>query len=132
MGNNGQKAVILGLLKAACRGELRDEEEAWSAIELVLAGAADPHQADKDQKERLDQYIYALSLIYAHQTGAMPGFTNGENETRFERFVYAIPVPAGLRLTRNLVKAAIRRLDAKRNPRFAKDLRALKDISAAE
>lgn len=88
--------------------------------------------ADKDQKERLDRYIYGLGLIYAHQTGSMPAFTNGETETRFERFVNAVPGPLGLRLTRNLVKAAIRRIDARRNPQFADDLKNMNGQHAAE
>lgn len=131
MGLNTQKAAILALLKAACRTSLRDEEAAWRAIESAVSNAAGPKVAD-DQKARLDRYIYALSLIYAHQTCAMPGFTNGENETRFERFVHGIPAPQGLRFTRNLVKASIRRLDVKRNPRFAKDLGDLNGVDAAE
>lgn len=132
MGLNHHKAVIMATLRASCRVGLRDEDAAWRAIESIVARAADPNHLDKEQKERLDQYVYALSLLYTHQTCAMPGFTNGENETRFERFIHAIPAPAGLRVTRNLVKAAIRRLDAKRNQQFARDLKDMNGVSAAE
>ena len=88
--------------------------------------------AGEERKLRIDRYIYQLGLLYASQTGAMPAFTNGESETRFERFVHAVPAPPDLRLTRHLVKAAIRRLDAKRNSQFARDLENLNARSAAD
>ena len=62
----------------------------------------------------------------------MPGFTNSESETRFERFAHSIPVPAELKLTRNFLKACIRRVDAKRNPQFARDLESRGGRRAAE
>jgi hypothetical protein len=68
-----------------------------------------------------------LALIYSHQTGLLPAFSNCDNETRFERFVFALPAPPRLQLTRNRLKAAIRRLNLKRNPDFARDLDALND-----
>jgi hypothetical protein len=111
---------------------LRDEAAAWHAIESLVANAGADDQADRDQKERLDGYIYRLGLIYAHQTGSMPAFTNSETETRFERFANAVPSPLGLKLTRNLVKAAIRRIDARRNPQFANDLANMNGQTAAE
>lgn len=112
------------------RAELRDEEAAWRAIERAASAVAEGQ--DGDRKVRIEQYVYELCLIYAHQTGAMPGFTNSESETRFERFANAIPVPADLRLTRNYLKACIRRVDAKRNPQFARDLEMRGGQSAAE
>src|SRR5580698_4543428 len=118
MGLGKHREQILAALRAACRAPLRDEAGAWRAIEAAAARATGAGKGETDRKARLDDYIYRLSLTYAYQTGAMPGFTNSESETRFERFVFAIPVPAELKVTRNLVKACIRRLDAKRNPQF--------------
>ena len=112
------------------RAELRDEAAAWRAIERAVLAVADGQ--DGDRKARIEQYVYELCLIYAHQTGAMPGFTNSESETRFERFAHSIPVPAELKLTRNYLKACIRRVDAKRNPQFARDLETRGGQSAAE
>ena len=112
------------------RAELRDEAAAWRAIARAVLAVADGQ--DGDRKARIEQYVYELCLIYAHQTGAMPGFTNSESETRFERFANSIPVPAELKLTRNYLKACIRRVDAKRNPQFARDLESRGGRSAAE
>ena len=132
MGLGDYRNTVLAALRAGCRTALRDEAAAWRAIQALVTDSAAADQANKDQKERLDRYIYDLGLIYAHQTGSMPAFTNGETETRFERFVNAVPGPLGLRLTRNLVKAAIRRIDARRNPQFAQDLECLNGQDAAE
>jgi hypothetical protein len=112
------------------RAELRDEAAAWRAIARAVLAVADGQ--DGNRKARIEQYVYELCLIYAHQTGAMPGFTNSESETRFERFAHSIPVPAELKLTRNYLKACIRRVDAKRNPQFARDLETRGGQSAAE
>lgn len=112
------------------RTELRDESAAWRAIERAVLAVADGQ--DGDRKARIEQYVYELCLIYAHQTGAMPGFTNSESETRFERFAHSIPVPADLKLTRNYLKACIRRVDAKRNPQFARDLERRSGRNAVE
>ena len=132
MGLGDYRNTVLVALRAGCRTTLRDEAAAWRAIQSLVADAGAADQADRDQKERLDGYIYRLGLIYAHQTGSMPAFTNGETETRFERFVNAVPGPLGLRLTRNLVKAAILRIDARRNPQFANDLANMNGQTAAE
>jgi hypothetical protein len=132
MGLGKYREQILAALRSARRAPLRDEEAAWSAIEKAVTRATDSDRGKTDRKVRLDEYIYQLSLIYAHQTGTMPGFTNSESETRFERFAFAIPVPAELKVTRNLIKAGIRRLDAKRNPQFASDLKTLRGEDAAE
>src|SRR5665213_1445695 len=123
MGLGKYRDQILAALRGARRAPLRDEGAAWSAIEKAVMRATDSSRGETDRKTRLDEYIYQLSLIYAHQTGALPGFTNSESETRFERFAFAIPVPAELKITRNLIKAGIRRLDAKRTPQFASDLK---------
>lgn len=121
---------ILAILRSACRGPLRNEAGVPEAVASILSESA--ILAGEDRKLKTDRFIYQLGLLYAHQTGAMPAFTNGESETRFERFVHAVPAPADLRLTRHMVKAAIRRLDAKRNPQFARDLENLGRRSAAE
>jgi hypothetical protein len=132
MGLGKHRDEILAALRGVRRAPLRDEDAAWSAIEKAVMRATDPTHGEADRKARLDEYIYRLSLIYTHQTGALPGFTNSESETRFERFVFIIPVPAELKITRNLIKAGIRRLDAKHNPQFASDLKTLRGEDAAE
>jgi hypothetical protein len=123
------------ILKAMCAGkrtELRDADAAWRAIERAVSAVTDGTEQDADRKARIERYVYELCLIYAHQTGAMPGFTNSESETRFERFAHSIPVPVELKLTRNYLKACIRRVDAKRNPQFARDLESRGGRNAAE
>lgn len=123
------------ILKALCPGKhavLRDEDAAWRDIERAVSGVCDDAKPDADRKARIERYVYELCLIYAHQTGAMPAFTNSESETRFERFANSIPVPAELKLTRNYLKACIRRVDAKRNPQFARDLESKGGRNAAE
>ena len=127
-----QREQILATLRAACRTGLRSEETACIDIQQAVARVSFADEGQSARKARVDRYVYELSLIYTHQTGAMPGFTNSESETRFERFAYAIAIPAELKLTRNLLKACIRRIDAKRNPQFASDLRRLTGETAAE
>jgi hypothetical protein len=131
MGLGKHKEQILAALRAGCRLPLRSENAAWHAIERIVPLVADS-AGGVDRKTRVDHYIYELCLIYAYQTGAMPGFTNSESETRFERFAYSIPIPVELKLTRNHLKSCIRRIDAKRNPDFARDLENLSRSTAAE
>lgn len=109
MALTNHKEIILATLHAASHAELLDEEAAWLGIERIVAAAAGDAG---DEKGRIDRYIAALSRIYADQVG-MPQFFDGSSTTRFERFVHAIPAPDGLCITRDLVKAAIRRLDAR-------------------
>jgi len=113
MALSNHKEIILATLHAASHAELLDEDAAWREIEQTVAEAAD---ADGDEKSRIDRYIRALSRIYSDQIG-IPEFFDGTSVTRFERFVHAIPAPAGVTITRDLVKASIRRLDAR--PVFA-------------
>lgn len=88
---------------------------------MERAESAEPARPGTDT----EYWVYSLALIYTHQTGLMPAFSNCENETRFERFVLSVPAPSRCQLTRNRLKAAIRRLSFKNNPTFAKDLDAL-------
>ncbi len=130
MGLEKHRDEILKALRG--RTALRNEDAAWHAIVCAVSVVTDGAGQDGDRKARIERYVYELCLIYAHQTGAMPGFTNSESETRFERFAHAIPVPAELKLTRNFLKACIRRVDAKRNPQFARDLESRGGQSAVE
>jgi len=109
MALTNHKEIILATLHAASRSELLDENAAWQDIEQIVADASDD---DGDERARMDRYITALSHLYAEQIGT-PEFFDGTSTTRFERFVHAIPAPAGLTITRDLVKASIRRLDAR-------------------
>src|ERR1700754_4829954 len=132
MGLGKHREQILAALRMGCRAPLRDEGAAWRAVERIASAVADDAEPGADRKLRIDRYVYGLGLLYAHQTGAMPGFTNSESETRFERFVSSIPVPVELKLTRNYLKACIRRIDAKHNPQFARDLENMSGKNAAE
>jgi hypothetical protein len=115
------KNSAVEMLRAATRLPLRSERLAYAqisdAIENVEASELADHQADPEA------WVYKLALIYAHQTGLLPAFSNCENETRFERFVFALPQP--LKLTRNRLKAIVRRLNLKNNIQFGRDLDAL-------
>jgi hypothetical protein len=110
-------------LRAAVRSPLRDEQQAYAQISdaVQTAGIGPADEATKS----LEAWVYTLALIYTHQTGLMPAFSNCENETRFERFVFALPPPPHAQLTRNRLKSTIRRLDLKNNPEFSRDLIAL-------
>jgi hypothetical protein len=113
------------VLRAAARSPLRDEQQAHAQINDALQSAkrADWEEPNSD----LQNWVYSLALIYSHQTGLLPAFSNCDNETRFERFVFALPAPPRVQLTRNRLKAAIRRLNLKSNPDFSRDLDALND-----
>jgi len=112
-------------LRAASRAPLRDEQQAWAQISDAVQSAKSAEWEESNSD--LQAWVYSLALIYSHQTGLLPAFSNCDNETRFERFVFALPAPPRLQLTRNRLKAAIRRLNLKKNPDFARDLDALSD-----
>jgi len=107
---SNHKEIILATLHAASHAELLDEDAAWRDIERTVTVAGADHEGD--ERYRIDRYVMALSRIYADQVG-MPQRFDASPITRFERFVHAIPAPDGLIITRDLVKAAIRRLDAR-------------------
>jgi hypothetical protein len=111
------------MLRAAARSSLRDEQQAHAQISDALQSAKSAEWEEPNSD--LQNWVYSLALIYSHQTGLLPAFSNCDNETRFERFVFALPAPPRLQLTRNRLKAVIRRLDLKKNPDFARDLDAL-------
>jgi len=117
------KTNAVEMLRAATRLPLRDEHLAYAQIGDALQNA-ETTECEHPRNE-LEDWVYTLALIYAHQTGSLPAFSNCENETRFERFVHALPAPSRLRLTRNRLKAAIRRLNLKNNPGFVRDLNTL-------
>ena len=119
-----QRALILEHLRNGRRAAI-DEAEAWAAITAVAHAIKRPSERKSDQKRWADECVFNLGLIYAHYTHALPGFTNCQNETRFERFARAVMVEdVPIHVSRNLIKSAIRRLDAKRNPQFMDHLRA--------
>jgi hypothetical protein len=117
----GNKAQILSVLNAASAKLSVDEACAWRDIEFVLSKDWSD-QCGWNPKRQIDDCVYALALVFSYHTGIMPAFTNCESATWFEKFLLCIPMPAAFRITRNRIKAAIRRLDAKRNPSFARDL----------
>ena len=109
MALSNHKEFILATLHAASHAELLDEDAAWRDIQQAVVDAEEDRG---DEKGRIDRYVAALSGIYGDQIST-PQFFDGTSTTRFERFVHAIPAPAGMTITRDLVKAAIRRLDAR-------------------
>jgi hypothetical protein len=117
MALDDRKALILELLKNGRR--TIDEAEAWAAITQVAAAVQRPSERKIDQKRWADECVFRLGLLYAYYTNTLPGFTNCEVETKFERFVRAVIVEdVPIHVSRNLIKAAIRRLDVKHNPQF--------------
>ncbi len=126
-----KREEILSLLHSMSRRLLPDENVVWHEIETALAHN-DSGKADGKFKKELDDCVYALALVYAHYVGAMPAFSNGGRSTKFEKFVLAVPMPMEFRITPNRIKASIRRLDAKHNPSFARDLKRMADLHVQE
>jgi hypothetical protein len=77
----------------------------------------------------LERRINDLALIYVRHTSLLPGYTNSEEYTRFERFAGAILLPMPVKATRNLIKAAIRQLNARKNTAL---LRVLSESKCSE
>jgi len=116
-----QKTFILQQLRNGRRVFI-DEAEAWTAITTIARSIKDPSERKADQKRWADEYIFSLGLLYANYTGTLPGFTNCQAETRFERFARAVMEDVPIHVSRNLIKSAIRRLDPKHNPQFMRGL----------
>jgi hypothetical protein len=131
MSLHDHKAFILASFRGA-RGAVQNESEIWRSIEAAVAAIRPHDQRKRDQKRWADEMVKSLGLVYADQTGSLPGFTNSENETRFERFARAVMAADGEILSRNLIKAAIRRLNAKANPEFRHALDQMRAKIAAE
>jgi len=122
MGLDHQKAVILQELRIG-RRRVIDEAEAWEAILAVAGSIRRPSERKADQRRWADECVFNLGLVFTHYTETLPGFTNCQAETRFERFARAVMVEvAPIHVSRNLIKAAIRRLNAKNNPQFMNQL----------
>jgi hypothetical protein len=113
-----RRNYILARLRSACPSSKLDESHAWLSIQSTFAALGLRPRTKRDQKHWADQYVFQLGIIYVYHTGAFPGFTNGDAETRFERFARAVMVDEGFEISQNLVKSAIRRLNARRNSRF--------------
>ena len=96
------------------RHDLLDEAGAWAAI--IAA-------ADRRSDLQPASLVYDLGIIYARHTGAMPSYTNSDNETHFERFAGAVLAGVAPRVTQNQLRGMIRKLDAKRNPQFQDDVK---------
>jgi hypothetical protein len=128
---NLRREYILACLRSACPSSQLDENEAWSSIKLAFEALGNRPTPKRDQKHWADQYVFRLGVIFAHHTGSMPGFTNSDGETRFERFARAIMVVEGFEITRNLVKAAIRRLSARQNSQFLSCIEQMKNERVA-
>jgi hypothetical protein len=122
-----QRSFILGCLRNGRRFSPLDEDEVWDAIQRAADSVKGPTERKSDQRRWADEYVFLLGLIYANATDTLPGFTNCQNETRFERFARAVMVEdVSIHVSRNLIKSAIRRLDAKRNPKFMDRLQRMR------
>lgn len=87
------------------------------------ASAVVKHRIPSPQARALDSLAYSLALVFADQTGNLPGVSKSDIATPFEEFLTAVAVSAGFmgddaEGSRSPVKQAIRRLDAKRNQEF--------------
>jgi hypothetical protein len=111
------RSEILQTLRRKTKSALRDENVAWPAIEASVNSAL-----GLPSSVMLENLVYSLALIYVDQTGAMPGFSNSDNETLFERFAASVIKPVMPMVTRNQVKYAIRKMDARKSGRFRADL----------
>ena len=109
------KKEILETLRRK-RHDLPDEDAAWASITAAAAERL-------DSSSEVSPLVYQLGLIYARHTGAMPGYTNSDNQTHFERFAGAVLARVAPRVTQNQLRAMIRKLDAKNNGRFQDDLK---------
>jgi hypothetical protein len=119
-----KREEILSLLRHMAQRPLEDEAGVWHQIQAATA-LTPPTQSDGKFKQQIDDCVYALALVYARHVGAMPAFSNGDRPTRFEQFVNAVPMPPEFRITPNRIKASIRKLDAKHNSTFARDLQSM-------
>src|SRR6185312_15909084 len=99
-----QKTFILQQLRNGRRVFI-DEAEAWTAITTIARSIKDPSERKADQKRWADEYIFSLGLLYANYTGTLPGFTNCQAETRFERFARAVMEDVPIHVSRNLIKS---------------------------
>ena len=108
---------IIQSLRAKLRQPLRDEDAAWAAIEAKANSFA-----QGPGRLLFDDLVYSLALIYADQTGLLPGFSNSDNETLFERFAYCVIKYVAPMTTQNQLKYAIRKIDPKHSAQFRHDL----------
>jgi hypothetical protein len=112
------KTEILRTLRENAKSTVRDESAAWSAIE-----ASTDLAANSPSSAVVETLVYSLALIYADQTGSLPGFSNSDNETRFERFAVSVVKRVVPTATRSQLKYAVRKIDPKHSARFMDDLR---------
>jgi hypothetical protein len=127
-----RKSSILTTLRCDRASSLQNDARVWRFIEAALLEIRPPNNRKSDQKRWADESVRRLGLIYTNYTGALPGFTNSEHETRFESFARAVMASDGRPISRNLLKAAIRRLDAKSNREFLDAIDILRAKIAAE
>ena len=92
-----------------------DGDALLGEVEIAIAAVRKPGREKRDQKRWADESVKLLAEIYRRYTGREVGFTNCEAETRFERFVRLVIITEGQQISRNLVKAAIRRLNQNRS-----------------
>ena len=129
MSLDSRKALILACLQNGRRYLPIDEDEVWAAIQNVAGSIKAPTERKRDQRRWADEYVFPLGLIFARYTDTLPGFTNCQNETRFERFARAVMLEdVPIHVSRNLIKSAIRRLDAKRNAQFMDQLQRMRRL----
>lgn len=70
----------------------------------------------------LDRLAWSLGLIYAKQTGKLPGSSNGIILSPFEKFLDAVALGINLDIPAGAVNRATKRLDAPKNAEFHESL----------
>jgi hypothetical protein len=102
---------IADCIRAAAKSHTLDADTLLNEVEAAILTVKQPGLSKRDQKRWADDCVRVLAYIYEHNTGRRVGFTNGEAETRFERFVRLVVVDEDREISRNLIKAAIRRFN---------------------
>ena len=100
-----QIAVIL----IGSKSSSADADRAVLAVATALSKVKPPSIGKRDERRWADDCVTVLAPIFMHFTGKKIGFTNSEAETRFERFARLAIVTPERRVSRNLIKTAIRR-----------------------
>jgi hypothetical protein len=108
---SSSQLIVESIKTAAARSSPIDGDALLREVEVVIEGVPKPGRGKQDQKRWADDNVRLLASIYRRYTAREIGFTNCEAETRFERFVRLVIVTEGQKVSRNLVKAAIRRFN---------------------
>jgi hypothetical protein len=111
MSQISRTSLIVDCIRAAAKTASINKITLLLAVRTVLDDVPKPGSKKLDQKRWMDECVKRLAKIYIDYTGRKIGFTNCEAETRFERFVRLVAISDDQEISRNLLKAAIRRFN---------------------